>query len=111
MPSDVVSTSILAGAIAIPFQGRQYEFVAEDSAVQVGLLAEATGILATVFMGPDLILEEAPVALGTANQIPIYPDHFVVAENVYAGTRLKVQLRNSSAGTILVKSIVRINPL
>jgi hypothetical protein len=111
MPTTTISTSIAAGATATPLAGTQYEFVSDNSYVQIGILAEATGILQTIFMGRDLVQEEAPAAIGTANQVPVYPDHYLVAENVYAGTRLKVQLRNSSGGTIVVKTAIRINPL
>jgi hypothetical protein len=108
MPSDFVSSSVAAGAIATPFQGRQYEFIGSGGQIAIGLLAEATGMLATIFLGGDLVLEEAPVPIGTANQIPVWPDHFLVQENVYPGTRVKVQLRNTSGGTIVNKSALRI---
>lgn len=111
MPSDVITVSIAAGATATPLAGRQYEFVNDASLVQIGILAEATGMVQTIYMGSDLVQEEAPCQIGTANQVPVYPDHYNVAENVYAGTRLKVQLRNTSAGTIVNKVAIRINPL
>lgn len=111
MPSIVITSSIAAGATATPLQGTQYEFVTDASSVQIGILAEATGIVATVFMGNDLVQEEAPAAIGTANQIPVWPDHYLISENVFAGTRLKVQLRNTSGGTIVVKTAIRINAL
>lgn len=108
MPSDIQSSSIAAGATATPFQGRQYEF-APGGAINIGLLAEATGVVATVYLGGDLVLEEAPIPIGTANQVPVWPDHYLVTENVYPGTRVKVQLRNTSGGTIVCKSVLRIN--
>lgn len=111
MPTLTISTSIAAGATATPLLGTQYEFVSEASQIQIGILAEATGILQTVYMGRDLIQEEAPSIIGAANAIPLWPDHFLVSENVYEGTRLKVQLRNSSGGTIVVKTTVRMNSL
>lgn len=109
MPSDIVSSSVAAGATATPFQGRQYEFVPAGGQIAIGILAEATGMLATVYLGGDLVLEEAPVPIGSANQVPVWPDHYLVQEVVYPGTRVKVQLRNSSGGTIVVKNVLRIN--
>lgn len=109
MPSDIITASIAAGATANPLQGRQYEFVNEGGPVNIGLLAEATGILATVYMGSDLVMEEAPVPIGTANQIPVWPDHYLISEQVYPGTRLKVQLRNTSGGTVVTKTVVRLS--
>ena len=109
MPSDIVSSSIAAGATATPFQGRQYEFIPSGGMVAIGLLAEATGVVATVFLGGDLVLEEAPIPIGSANQVPVWPGHYLVQEQVYPGTRVKVQLRNTSGGTIVCKSVLRIN--
>ncbi len=108
MPSDIQSSSVAAGATATPFQGRQYEF-APGGEINIGLLAEATGMVATVYLGGDLVLEEAPIPIGTANQVPVWPDHYLVREVVYPGTRVKVQLRNTSGGTIVNKSVLRIN--
>jgi hypothetical protein len=103
--------SIAAGATATPFQNRQFEFINDPSTVQLGFLAEATGILQTVYFGGDLVQEEAPTKIGAANAIPVWPDDFLISENVYGGTRVKVSLRNSSGGTIVVKAAERINPL
>lgn len=104
MATDIVSNSVAAGATASVFLGRQYEQL-PGGAVAVGILAEATGIVATIYLGGDLVLEEAPVPIGTANQIPVWPDHYLVQERVYPGTKLKVQLRNTSGGTIVVKTV------
>jgi hypothetical protein len=109
MPSDIVSSSVAAGATGTPFQGRQYEFIPQGGGVAIGLLAEATGVVATVYLGGDLVLEEAPIPIGTANQVPVWPDHYLVQETVYPGTRVKVQLRNTSGGTIVTKNVLRIN--
>lgn len=111
MATTTISNSIAAGALAFPLLGGQYEFVNDASQINIGVLAEATGILQTVFMGSDLVQEESPSKIGAANAVPIWPDDYLVSENVYPGTRLKVQLRNSSGGTIVVKTTVRINPL
>lgn len=106
MPSDIVTTSTAAGSTSTPFSGRQYEFLPGGD-VAIGILAEATGIVATVYLGSDLVLEEAPVPIGSANQVPVWPDHYLIQERVYPNTRMKVQLRNTSGGTIVSKSVVR----
>lgn len=109
MPSDIVSSSVAAGASGQPFQGRQYEFIPHGGQVAIGMLAEATGMVATVYLGGDLVLEEAPIPIGSANQVPVWPDHYLVQETVYPGTRVKVNLRNTSGGTIVNKTVLRIN--
>lgn len=111
MPSQTFTNSITAGSSAQPLNGSQFEFINDDAAVVIGMLAEATGILASVYAGPDLVMEEGPVPIGSANQIPVIPDHQIVGEYVGAGTRMKVNLRNTTGGTIAVKTLVKISPI
>ena len=109
MPSTIISASIAAGATATPLQNTQFEFAGDGGNVNIGVLAEATGVVMTVFMGSDLVTEESPTPIGAANVIPVWPDNYLISETVYPGTRLKVLLRNTSAGTIVTKTAVRIN--
>lgn len=109
MPTLTIASSVAAGATATPLANQQYEFVDDLSQVLIGIVAEATGMLATVYMGRDLVQEEAPVFVVAANGLPVFPDHFFIQETVHAGTRLKVQLRNPTGGTIICRTTIRIN--
>lgn len=111
MPTTILNNSVIAGGVVNTVAGTQYEFIDDASFVQIGIVAEATGMLATVYMGHDLVQEESPVFVVAANGLPIVPDHFFVAENVQSGTRLKAQLRNPTGGTIICKTAIRVNPL
>jgi hypothetical protein len=111
MPTHSLTNSLAAGASLNIIAGAQFEFVNDPSQVEIGQLAEATGMVATCFMGPDLVQQEGPVPIGTANQVPVYPDNFSIRENVDADTRLNITLRNTTAGTIVTKTLVRINGL
>ena len=111
MPSQIISTSVAAGATGNPLSGTQYEFVEQDSALDVGVLAEATGVLVTSYAGSDLIMEEGPSPIGSANQIPVIPDNLIISELVAGGTRMKLAYRNTSGATVVVKTLVKIRAL
>ena len=103
------TTSLAAGAsVANVLSGTQLELINKPSLVKIGLVASATGMLATVMSGADVILEESTISL--ANRFPVDPDDFfkVVAA---PGDRLKVALRNPTAGAITYFVTVETIPL
>lgn len=109
MPTTIITSSIAAGAAVNVVAGTQYEFIDDPSQIEIGIVGEATGMLATCYMGHDLVQEESPVFVVAANGLPIYPDHFFIRE--FMQGRLKVQLRNPTGGTIVTKTAIRANPL
>lgn len=108
MPSSVIRTALTASGVALPLQGSQYEFPDDNAMIELALSADATGVLATVQSGSDVIMEESPVQLGTINVQPKYPDDFYIRFPVLAGERVKVALRDTSgaARVVLVNVII-----
>jgi len=97
------SLSIAAGAtVDNVLAGSVFEFAEEDGEVNVGILASATGLLASVSSGNDILLEEnSPVnVVRIANQGPIYPDDFALEDAILAGERLRISVRNPTGGAI-----------
>ena len=88
------NTNVLAGSA--------FEFLSEDSLVEIGLLASAAGLLVSVSSGTDILLEadSSVDVVRTANQGPVYPDDFALSDEALAGDRLKISVRNASAGAI-----------
>lgn len=111
MPVIVRQTSIAAGATSTPIAPDQFEFVWQPSLIEFGMVAEATGIVATVFSGQDLLQQEGPLNIRAAGVPPTYPDDFALTDVAGNGDRLNVIFRNTSGGTIIVRTIVRITPL
>lgn len=91
--------------------GSQYEYLPFPALVEIGLKADATGVLATVSSGPDILQEEGPVQIGSINVFPVYPDEFYLSDEAAPGDRLKVALRDTSGAARVVMVAVRINPL
>lgn len=111
MPSTVIRTALGASGSALPLQGTQYEFPDDNAMIELALSADATGVLATVQSGAEVIMEESPVQLGTINVQPKYPDDFYIRFPVLAGERVKVLLRDTSAAARVVLTNVIINEI
>lgn len=82
--------------------GSAYELINGDTKVEVGMLASATGLVASMTSGTDVLLEQdsAVDVVRVANQGPVYPDDFQLSDVATAGDRLKLAVRNPTAGAI-----------
>jgi hypothetical protein len=105
------TSSILTGASAQPLLGSQFEYLPYNARIEIGIIANVTGVLADVSSGSDILQESGPVGVGTINVFPKYPDDFYLVDVAAAGDRLKINLRNPTGGTIVVMTTVRITPL
>ena len=111
MPVMAVRTALAASSTATPLVGQQYEMLPFDANVEFAIQADATGVLATVYSGSDLLYQEGPVQLGTINVQPKYPDDFYLQDVAAATERLSVLLRDTSGAARVVQTVVRITPL
>lgn len=112
MPQFPFTQSVAAGATYTPLSGWQYEYLPFPALVEVGINATATGVVATISSGSDVLQEESPVqAGGTAGVIPSPLNTPYLSDQAAAGDRLKVSARNTTAGAITVNGIVKVTPL
>ena len=111
MPLMSVRTALAASSSATPLTGQQYEVLPYPAKVEFAIQADATGVLATVYSGTDLLQEEGPVQLGTINVQPKYPDDFFLADVADWNEKLKVQLRDTSGAARVVQTVVMITPI
>jgi len=111
MPSIQGVTNIPAnGSIANALTGSAYEFLGMDCRVDIAVVGDAAGAArATVQSGSDVLMEESSIS--RLARIPLTPDDFSLTDVASAGERLKIQLRNTSAGAIDVFWAVKITPL
>lgn len=105
-----IRTALGANAVVQVLQGSIFEFVSEPSLVEIGVAADATGVLMTLNAGPDTIAEESPVTIKTINVKPVYPDDFF-ADNALPTDRLAVKVRDTSGAARVVMTQLRITPL
>lgn len=89
--------------------GSQYEFVQRPCALDFGIVGSATGLLADVYSGQDMLCEG--LALSTANRFPVFPDDFPLSDVAGLGERLKVRIRNTTGGALTYFVGIRLTPL
>lgn len=106
----MVEQTVAAGAKVNLMAGQQYEFLPGDSEVQIGLTGQATGLVAEVFADSTLVQQEAPVIV-KAGAFPSIQDELYIDEAIAGGTRLSINVRNTTGAGIVARLVVRMLPL
>lgn len=91
------------------FNGSAFEYSRGRQLLSLGVTAAATGTLCTITSGADIILEESPTYIKT--QYPIVPDEMFYNDIMEQMDRLRVQIRNSTGGALVARSIALLTPL
>jgi hypothetical protein len=100
-------TSVAAGAVNDNLlSGSAFEYLRAPAVVSIGVLASATGGFFTVQIGPSILLEESPPAVGTV--MPKVPDDFTLTAAGAPGDRLVIRARNPTGGAITFRAIAQI---
>ena len=89
--------------------GSAFEFLRGNAVVSIGLTASATGLVANIQSGADIVLEESPLEIKTT--YPTIPDEMYYNDVGVLGDRLVIRVRNTTAGALTVRAIVQITPL
>lgn len=90
--------------------GSIYEFMPFNARLNIGLTADATGLVATVNTGSDTLLEESPINI-KPNLFPVIPDEMDLQDISGAGERLVIKVRNTTGGAIIVRGLIQIKPV
>lgn len=85
--------------------GKAMEFVQEPSVVTVGIAASAVGLMATVVVGSEVVVDDQEVS--SINRMPQFPEDVLAEGGAFASDRITVRLRNSTGGAIT--GFVKIN--
>lgn len=110
MPLIQNSVAIAAGAQNDNLlAGSQWEFLPFDASLAFALNGSATGLLADVYSGQDVLAEN--MALNALNRIPINPDDFLLTDVAMGGERIKIRVRNPTAGALTVFFAVMLSPV
>jgi len=89
--------------------GSQFEFLPMPAALEFGIVGSATGLQADVYSGSDMLCEGLDVS--TQNRFPVFPDDYTLTDVAGAGERIKVRIRNTTAGALTYFVGVRITPI
>jgi len=98
-------------SVANLLSGQVYEFIGEDSLVEIGMSQNVTGLIASVSCDNNIAMQD----VGESNIVvkataPIYPDDMFISFECVAGSRLIIAVRNPTGGTITVMYAGRITP-
>jgi len=100
--------STLVGASATVdnvLTGSNLEFMDRNSFLEFGLVQSATGLLCDVYSGTDILAENLEPSL--LNRVPVYPEDFTLSDVAAAGERIKIRVRNTTAGALTLYHTVR----
>ena len=89
--------------------GSSFEFLRGNAVVSIGLAGSATGLVASIQSGSDIVLEEAPLLVKTS--MPTIPDDMYYNDVGVLGDRLVIRVRNTTAGALTLRAIVQVTPL
>lgn len=89
--------------------GSAFEFLRQNAVVSVGLAGSATGLVANIQSGADIVLEESPILVKTT--MPTIPDDMYYNDVGVAGDRLVIRVRNTTGGALTVRAIVQVTNL
>lgn len=110
MPVIQKEISIAANAVNDNIlSGSSFEFLRSNSVISAGLVGSATGLVANIQSGADIVLEESPLLVKTT--MPIIPDDMYYNDVGVGGDRLVIRVRNTTAGALTVRAIVQVTQL
>lgn len=91
--------------------GSQFEFLPYDSFLEFGMTGEGVvgDFIVDVYSGQDVLLESGNVSI--LDRTPVYPDDFSLNDAAAGGERIKIRIRNSSAGTLNFFTALKITAL
>jgi len=110
MPVIQKEVSVAANAVIDNLiSGSSFEFLRSNAVVSIGITGAATGLVASIQSGSDIVLEESPILVKTT--MPIIPDDMYYNDAGVMGDRLVIRIRNTTGGAITVRSVTQITPV
>jgi hypothetical protein len=89
--------------------GSLYEVLARPSIVEFGLVGSAAGLLATIMIGGEVLMQDQEIS--GANRFPIVPDDWILKAAGRAGAKIYITLRNRTGGALTSWVILNITPV
>lgn len=89
--------------------GSSFEFLRSNSVVSIGITGSATGLVANIQSGADIVLEESPLLV--KGSMPIIPDDMYYNDVGTQGDRLVVRIRNTTGAPLTARLIAQITQL
>lgn len=110
MPVIKNSDDIAANASVNVLVGSIFEFLPWNASINLGVTADATGLLYTFTSGSDVVIEESPVDV-KAGLFPVIPDDMDVQDVAGMSERMVLQIRNTTGAAITARTLLQLMPL
>lgn len=108
MPSILTELSIAANATnANIITGSAYEFSRGAGVMSLGLTQSATGLVANVQAGAEIVAEAFNVPIAT--RYPIIPDEMYFAAALSPGDRIVERVQNTTAGALTIRAVTQLS--
>jgi hypothetical protein len=95
------SANLMAGSL--------YEVLARPSVVEFGMVGSAAGLLATVLLGGETLVQDQEIS--GANRYPIIPDDWILKHAGRAGAKIYITMRNRTVAALTVWVVLNITPI
>ncbi len=89
--------------------GKLHEFLTENSRVVVAAAASAAGLRCSILIGGEALVQDQEIS--AVNRFPQLPQDFVAEGAGFAGDRIVLPLRNTTAGAITGQVSVDVIPI
>lgn len=89
--------------------GSSFEFLRRNSIVSIGMVGSATGLVANIQSGADIVLEESPLLVKAT--MPTVPDDMYYNDVGVGGDRLVIRVRNTTGAPLTVRAIIQVTQL
>lgn len=88
--------------------GKAKEFCEEASIITVGVNASAVGLRCSLIIGSEVVIDDQEVS--SINRMPQFPEDALAEGGAFAGDRITLRLRNTTAGAITGFTKINISP-
>lgn len=89
--------------------GKPEVYLSRNAAISFFIVAAAVGINATVLVGDTVVIDDQEIS--STNRYPIRPDDLTARSGGAGGDLVYVRLRNTTAGAIVVNTVVDVQPV
>lgn len=111
MPTIQKSVSVTTAGTPNLISGSSFEYPQQPMQVSMGLITTATNMFGTIYAGARLIAEEFLIDFVAAAVYPTIPDDIAFNFVILPGERLVIAVRNASGGTLVVGTIIDMQPI
>lgn len=99
MPVIQKKVAIAAGAVNDNvLTGSQFEFLPYNAKLDFGMNQSATGLVVDAYSGQDVLCEQMEPPINA--RYPVNPDDYTLTDVAAGGERIKVRVRNTTAGSL-----------